>query len=71
MTLDGNLASLRIKEARDEKNEIEFEKMLFELKENIEDDSEESESNFNQIVSDYGFEYKFSTFVKDELWREQ
>ena len=64
--MDGNLASLALYEARLQNGEEQYAKMLFELKENIEDDSEEAESIFNQIVSDYGFEYNFSTFVKDE-----
>ena len=67
MSLDGNQYALKQHEARIEQNEIDFEKMLSDLRENIYDDSEESESHFNQIVSDYGFEYDFSTFVKEEL----
>lgn len=65
--MDGNLAALALYEARLQSGEEQFTKMLFELKEKIEDDSEESESIFNSIVSDYGFEYSFKDFVGDEL----
>jgi len=65
--MDGNLYALGHHEARVEQNEIDYEKMLLELTENILDDSEESESSFNLIVNDYGFEYSFSEFIRDEL----
>ena len=65
--MDGNLAALALHEARIEEAEIQWAKMLLELKQNIEDDSEESESAFNLIVSNYGFEYDFKDFIKDEL----
>lgn len=65
--MDGNSASLKAHEARIEQNEIDYAKMISELKEIILDDSEESESIFNSIVGDYGFEYNFRDFCGDEL----
>jgi len=65
--MDGNLAALALHEARLLSSEEQFTKMMEELTENILDDSEESESSFNLIVNDYGFEYSFSEFIRDEL----
>jgi len=67
MCIEVNSYALRQHEERTEQNSKDFEKMIFELKQNVLDNSEESESAFNLIVNDYGFEYDFSTFVKDEL----
>ena len=66
MGLDENFSALR-QEERESLEIIDYEKMIFELKQNIEDNSEESESAFNLIVSDYGFEYDFKDFVKEQL----
>ena len=65
--MDGNLAALALYEARQQSGIEQFEKMMEELIEKILDDSEESESIFNSIVSDYGFEYNFRDFAGDEL----